>query len=94
MKNDSGNNHNNNNNNNHQHNKTMKAVDGTDWLNSMDNIISLVSSGRLVMNKIWLGGCSGNTGVPLRAAGGVGGGTAGNAALSAADGIVGGGPGE
>ena len=25
----------------------------------MDNIISLVSSGRLVKNKIWLGGCSG-----------------------------------
>lgn len=28
------------------------------WLNNMDNIISLVSSGRLVKNRIWLGGCS------------------------------------
>lgn len=30
----------------------------THWLNSIDNIISDVSSGRLVRNKIWLGGCS------------------------------------
>jgi len=27
----------------------------------MDNIISLVSSGKLVKNNIWLGGCSGMT---------------------------------
>lgn len=25
----------------------------------MDNIISVVSSGKLVMKRIWLGGCSG-----------------------------------
>lgn len=31
----------------------------TYWLKSMHNIISVVSSGRLVINKIWLGGCSG-----------------------------------
>ena len=31
----------------------------TYWLNNMDNIISLVSSGKLVKNKIWFGGCSG-----------------------------------
>lgn len=28
------------------------------WLNNIDNIISLVSSGKLVKNKIWFGGCS------------------------------------
>lgn len=28
------------------------------WLNSMDSIISFVSSGKLVRNRIWLGGCS------------------------------------
>lgn len=28
------------------------------WLKSIDNIISLVSSGRLVKNRIWFGGCS------------------------------------
>ena len=31
---------------------------GTDWLNSMDSINSLVSSGRLVRNRMWLGGFS------------------------------------
>lgn len=31
----------------------------TYWLNNMDSMISLVSSGRLVRNRIWLGGCSG-----------------------------------
>ena len=37
----------------------------TYWLKSIDNIISLVSSGRLVKNKIWLGGCSGIVVGPL-----------------------------
>lgn len=30
----------------------------TYWLNNIDNIISEVSSGRFVKNRIWLGGCS------------------------------------
>jgi len=33
----------------------------TYWLKSMESIISLVSSGRLVRKRIWLGGCSGIT---------------------------------
>lgn len=28
------------------------------WLNNIDNIISLVSSGKLVKKRIWFGGCS------------------------------------
>lgn len=31
----------------------------TYWVKSIDNIISEVSSGRLVRKRIWLGGCSG-----------------------------------
>lgn len=42
----------------------------TYWLNNMDNIISFVSSGRFVKNKIWLGGCSGIVVGPAGAAGG------------------------
>ena len=55
----------------------------THWLNSMDSIISLVSSGRLVMKRIWLGGCSGRAGAgtagaaPPTAMGGAGAGTVG-----------------
>lgn len=32
--------------------------ENTHWLKSIDSIISDVSSGRLVRNRIWLGGCS------------------------------------
>lgn len=42
----------------------------TYWLNNMDNIISLVSSGKLVRKRIWLGGCSG---IAVGAAGWAGG---------------------
>ena len=38
------------------HNKNSSV---TYWLNNMDNIISLVSSGKLVRKRIWLGGCAG-----------------------------------
>lgn len=52
----------------------------------MDNMSSLVSSGRLVMKRIWLGGCSGIAGA----------GTAGTAPaevmVGAGTGTTGGGP--
>merc|ERR1719483_1706786 len=62
------------------------------WLNSMDNIISFVSSGRLGMKRIWLGGCSGMAlgmdGADDAGAGGAGGAITGGAGLD----FVGGGP--
>lgn len=51
------------------HHKKRKTENGklkTYWLNNIESIISLVSSGRFVKNKIWLGGCSGTGPTPTK----------------------------